>query len=183
MAMTWERRLLELDDFVKRLRGVTIEYGNALDVIKRWDSPQTLFYCDPPYPGTVQEYNLPVFDVADYQDLCDTLDGCKGSFVLSCYAQGIEPVYWKRHDFEAFCSASAVGRVGEGRDTYKIQTAENMSDRRRIESIFVMDRSSTAREDLHHILWSPSRGFVYRDLSIELVRNNLKTDVLDSLFG
>lgn len=35
-----------------RLDGVTIENLDFADVISRYDSPGTLFYCDPPYVGT-----------------------------------------------------------------------------------------------------------------------------------
>ena len=34
---------------VQRSRGVVIESTEAIDVIKRWDSPDTLHYIDPPY--------------------------------------------------------------------------------------------------------------------------------------
>ncbi len=35
---------------IDRLRGVILENRPAIDVIKAQDSPDTLFYCDPPYP-------------------------------------------------------------------------------------------------------------------------------------
>ena len=39
-----------LEMAVNRLRGVIIEQLPALQVIRRQDSTETLFYCDPPYP-------------------------------------------------------------------------------------------------------------------------------------
>jgi len=35
--------------FVERLQGVTIECRPALEIITQQDSPETLFFCDPPY--------------------------------------------------------------------------------------------------------------------------------------
>jgi DNA adenine methylase len=40
-----------LYEIAERLRGVQIECDDALVVIERYDSPQTFFYCDPPYPA------------------------------------------------------------------------------------------------------------------------------------
>src|SRR5215470_12848211 len=39
----------ELPVIVERLRRVEIVCRPATDVIRTWDSPETLFYCDPPY--------------------------------------------------------------------------------------------------------------------------------------
>jgi DNA adenine methylase len=34
-----------------RLQGVALEDGDAIDLIRRWDLPDALIYCDPPYTG------------------------------------------------------------------------------------------------------------------------------------
>lgn len=36
---------------VDRLRGVALEHGDAMRLIPRWDVPDCLIYCDPPYAG------------------------------------------------------------------------------------------------------------------------------------
>lgn len=41
-------RLLAAAD---RLHGVALESGDAIDLITRWDQPDALIYCDPPYTG------------------------------------------------------------------------------------------------------------------------------------
>ena len=38
-----------LAEIVQRLQRVQIENAPAIEVIRRYDSPGTLFYCDPPY--------------------------------------------------------------------------------------------------------------------------------------
>ena len=48
------------------MRGVTIECLDYQECIRRYDSPGTLFYCDPPYlDAGVQGYPGGVLDNAD----------------------------------------------------------------------------------------------------------------------
>jgi DNA adenine methylase len=44
----------QIDVFTARLRGVVIENRPAVKVIKQQDSPETLFFCDPPYPRSTR---------------------------------------------------------------------------------------------------------------------------------
>jgi len=69
----------------QRLRGVNIENCGALETIKRYDSEDTLFYCDPPYPDADQNAYANKFNLQDFNELVDLLDKIKGSFLLSCY--------------------------------------------------------------------------------------------------
>jgi DNA adenine methylase len=48
-AESWARFNDVLADVVERVRGVTIEHRDALELIPVWDSPGTVFYADPPY--------------------------------------------------------------------------------------------------------------------------------------
>jgi DNA adenine methylase len=43
-----------LYEVAERLKYVQIECDEALAVIRRFDTPDTLFYCDPPYPAEVR---------------------------------------------------------------------------------------------------------------------------------
>lgn len=43
-----------LHDVVERLKGVTFEHMPALELIKLYDTPRTLFYIDPPYLGSTR---------------------------------------------------------------------------------------------------------------------------------
>ena len=47
-AQTYQRRKAQLQRCADRLKDVYIENVDALELIKRWDSPETLFYIDPP---------------------------------------------------------------------------------------------------------------------------------------
>ncbi len=46
----WLGSVEGLSEIVQRLLRVQIENSPAIEVIKRFDSKETLFYCDPPYP-------------------------------------------------------------------------------------------------------------------------------------
>lgn len=37
-----------------RLQGVALESGDAIDLIPKWDLPDSLIYCDPPYTGPLR---------------------------------------------------------------------------------------------------------------------------------
>ena len=67
-----------------KMRNVCIENQCALVLIKRMDSDNSFFYCDPPYPmanqGPYKGYNLD-----DFNKLLTVLKTIKGKFILSCY--------------------------------------------------------------------------------------------------
>lgn len=107
LASRFRNRTKSLRSFIERMADVHIEHADALTVIKNWDSPQTLFYCDPPYPGTEQSF-YDGYNLMDLQDLIDALDQCVGSFVLSNYDQpdAVIPSDWERFEFSALSTAS-----------------------------------------------------------------------------
>jgi DNA adenine methylase len=112
-AATWVGKKI-LAPYLDRMESVYIECGGAMGTIRRWDSPQTFFYCDPPYPGTEQSH-YSGYTLQDFQSLVDTLDQCEGSFILSNYDQPDAkiPDDWER--FELSASAGiAVGKNGSG---------------------------------------------------------------------
>ncbi len=65
----------------ERLDGVTIECLDFADVIARYDSPGTLFYCDPPYIGTAGYACR--FTMCDHERLRDALATIRGRAVVS----------------------------------------------------------------------------------------------------
>jgi site-specific DNA-adenine methylase len=68
----------------ERLKRTRVHNTTALKIIDKYDSPGTLFYLDPPYPGrafigsTFGEYT-----VEDLEELIRKLKGIKGKFILS----------------------------------------------------------------------------------------------------
>jgi DNA adenine methylase len=68
-------------DAAKRLQSVTLEYGDWRKIISRYDGPQTLFYCDPPYVDLrYYEHN---FEQPDHEALALALRRIEGKFMLS----------------------------------------------------------------------------------------------------
>ncbi|RJF70910.1 DNA adenine methylase [Rhodopseudomonas palustris] len=72
-----------LDDLHDRLAGVVIERLPWAEFVARYDSPQTLFYLDPPYWGGERDYGDGMFARADYARMAEVLAGIKGRFILS----------------------------------------------------------------------------------------------------
>ena len=60
---------------------MTLENLDFAEVIARYDSPDTLFYCDPPYSGTTGYACR--FTMDDHARLRDALTAIKGRAVVS----------------------------------------------------------------------------------------------------
>jgi len=66
-----------------RLSRVTIECLDFAEFLARYDGPETLFYCDPPYFGNERRYGSGLFCREDFERLAGCLSRLKGRFVLS----------------------------------------------------------------------------------------------------
>ncbi len=65
----------------KRLDGVNVETDSFEAIIKRYDRPHTLFFCDPPYLDlTKYKYS---FGIDEHRRLNALLMGVKGKFILT----------------------------------------------------------------------------------------------------
>ncbi|MFN8468247.1 MAG: DNA adenine methylase [Caldilineaceae bacterium] len=104
-ADNWASKPASLDQVIERLRGVVIEHSTALDVIRRYDTPDTLFYCDPPYVwGTRNRRNAGhtyrhEMSDADHVRLAEVLASIAGMAVVSGYPCALyEELYagWQR---------------------------------------------------------------------------------------
>lgn len=72
-----------LEDVHARLRGVTIECLDYGDFIARYDTPETLFYLDPPYHHSEHYYGKNLFAPGEHAKLAEQLAGINGKFLLS----------------------------------------------------------------------------------------------------
>ncbi len=77
-----EGMLADFSAVQDRLKGVIIEHLDFERLIKIYDRPDALFYCDPPYCGT-EKYYRASFTAQDHQRLADCLHTIKGKFLLS----------------------------------------------------------------------------------------------------
>lgn len=84
----WLGSVEGLSEIVQRLLRVQIENDTAINVIKRYDSPETLFYCDPPYPhdsrGDSKAYRYEMTD-DQHRELAEVLKNVQGKVALSSY--------------------------------------------------------------------------------------------------
>ena len=67
----------------ERLEGVVFESLDWAEIITRYDSPETLFYLDPPYLGGESDYGKAMFERGDFARMAALLGEIKGAFVLS----------------------------------------------------------------------------------------------------
>lgn len=84
----WLGSVEGLSEIVQRLLRVQIEHAPALEVIERFDSPETLFYCDPPYPhDTRTDVRAYAYEMNDDQHraLAALLHRVQGKVALSGY--------------------------------------------------------------------------------------------------
>ena len=88
-----------------RLRGVTIECLDYQECIRRYDSEDTLFYCDPPYLNAEGYYGKGNFNHEDHHALARLLNGAKGKAMVSHYANRLyDDLYkgWHRYEYSSF---------------------------------------------------------------------------------
>ena len=100
----WLGGIDALPEIGERLMRVQIENRPAVDVIRTYDSKDTLFYCDPPYlhdtRGDSKAYGFEM-DESEHIDLAGALLSCKGKVAISGYRNALmDKLYkgWKRFD-------------------------------------------------------------------------------------
>lgn len=100
----WLGSIEALPEIAERLLRVQIENRPAQEVIRLYDDPGTLFYCDPPYPhearGDTKAYGFEMSD-EDHRLLADTLGRVKGRVAVSGYRCALmDTLYsdWRRQD-------------------------------------------------------------------------------------
>ncbi len=98
----------------ERMRGVVIESNPAIDVIRRYDRPDTLFYVDPPYVAKTRNLHHGCYrhemDDADHKELISVLLNVKGMIILSGYRTNLYNdllVGWARYSCVAYADKSA----------------------------------------------------------------------------
>ncbi len=102
----WLSAVDGLADVHERLRRVLIENMPAVDLIRREDTPGTLFYCDPPYVhetrASKEAYAFEMDGPAHRQLLQAVLE-CQGKVMLSGYHSDLYRDMlpgWKEHLFD-----------------------------------------------------------------------------------
>ena len=84
----WLGSIEDLSAIAQRLLRVQIENAPALEILARYDSSETLFYCDPPYVHDTRgdsKANGYEMTNSDHRALAQTLNSIKGKVALSGY--------------------------------------------------------------------------------------------------
>ncbi|KAA0242989.1 MAG: DNA adenine methylase [Candidatus Brocadia sp. AMX2] len=104
-VMSFRNSIDGLNAIAERLRNVCIESLDYAECIKRYDSKDTLFYCDPPYLNAEHYYSKDSFGHDDHYKLAELLHGIKGKAMISHYQNGLyDELYkgWCRHEYSSF---------------------------------------------------------------------------------
>lgn len=94
----WLGSVEGLAEIAQRMLRVQIEHAPAIEVIRRYDSKETLFYCDPPYPhdsrGDSKAYGYEMTD-QDHRELAEVLHNVEGKVAISGYASKLMSELYK----------------------------------------------------------------------------------------
>lgn len=74
------KKLRNIDEYQERMKDTTILNQDYKSVIKKYDSPSTFFFLDPPYESSGRLYKDGAFNFAE---LNNVLEGIKGKFLLT----------------------------------------------------------------------------------------------------
>lgn len=113
----WLGSVEGLPEIALRLLQVQIENRPAIEVIRQYDSPDTLFYCDPPYPHTTRgdskAYGYEMSD-EDHVRLAGVLRSLKGFVAVSGYRCDLmDELYsgWRCFECRKTCHSVKTERV------------------------------------------------------------------------
>lgn len=114
----WWTAIDQLPQIIDRLRRVQILCEPAIEAIRRFDHPQALVYCDPPYvhetrsPGSRNIYGKEMTE-GEHEDLARVLSKCRAKVVISGYPSTLyDRLFesWRRVEFD-MPNNSAGGRT------------------------------------------------------------------------
>ena len=137
----WQTALNNLPRVHKRLQRVQIENTDFMRVLERYDTPETLFYCDPPYVKDTRSAGgyTHEMDNGQHEALVDALLNVKGYAVLSGYAHPIYDVLsdsgWQRTDWQTACHAA-----GRTRNSNLQGKGAALKHQSRVESVWISPR-------------------------------------------
>jgi len=112
----WLSAIDMLPEIHARLQRVQIECADWRVILDRYDTPETLFYCDPPYVPSTRRNERYKYELSedDHRDLVERLLALDGLAVLSGYPNPIyEPLElagWRRVERQTSCHAAGRTR-------------------------------------------------------------------------
>lgn len=107
------------EEYAIRLQNVQIECTDALRIITSRDTPDTFFYCDPPYYNSdCGHYDG--YSKEDFKNLLNALSKIEGKFILSSYPSDILTEYSHLNRWETKLIEQRVS-VNKGAGKKKIE--------------------------------------------------------------
>jgi len=95
------------EEIAVRLQHAQIECADALYVIRSRDTPDSFFYCDPPYfNSNCGHYDG--YSQADFEALLKLLSSIEGKFLLSSYPSPLLQSYAQRHGWHTWSIEQGV---------------------------------------------------------------------------
>jgi len=135
----WLSTIEGLPEIHARLMRVQIEHKDFREIFTIYDTPNTLFYCDPPYVPDTRRAGTYKHEMSlqDHSKLVEILLKLKGKVLLSGYChpvyEPLEQAGWRRYDYETACYA-----VGKTRKTGILGEGVAKEKQPRVESVWVL---------------------------------------------
>jgi DNA adenine methylase len=133
----WPNRIANLLLVHERLINVQFDSVDAVLCMERWDTPDTVFYCDPPYVHDARSDGFYPHEMTleQHQQLVECLLQLQGKVVLSCYDHEVyEPLAqagWQKIQKDVGCHAA-----GKTRESSYIDR-RNIPELRRTETLYI----------------------------------------------
>jgi DNA adenine methylase len=115
VSSKWTAHQNLFEKWHQRLNNTYLYNQDALEVIRKYDSPNTVFYLDPPYVESTRKSEKYKHEMTNnhHQELINLILQVEGSVTLSGYNNEIykqlEDCNWKRFDFAT--SSSMAGKI------------------------------------------------------------------------
>jgi len=112
----WLSIIDTLPEIHARLRRVQIENQDWRTILDRYDTPETLFYCDPPYPHSTRRGKKYEYEMTDddHRELVAALLNIRGRAVVSSYPNALyaplEDAGWRRIEWQTVCHVAGRTR-------------------------------------------------------------------------
>ena len=113
----WLSRIARLPEIHARLQRVQIECADWRVILERYDTPETLFYCDPPYLHETRSDKRYARELTteDHVELLDRLQSIQGMAAVSGYPSDLysrlDAAGWRRYSWQTVCHAAGHTRA------------------------------------------------------------------------
>ncbi len=119
-ALARKRDTFDVHTLAQRIKYVQLECDDALTIIQRYDTPHTLFYCDPPYFNAHMGH-YGGYTEQDFYALLKSLSAIQGTFLLSSYPSDTLQSFTSKHGWYTQCSRRRIVNSPQGHTKSKTE--------------------------------------------------------------